>query len=210
MGTPCEKFCITCFESGWEDINWLIQLRAKVAAKRMFSGNYRVGCSSISNSFPGRGGNTYNYMESRGNKACLKTSETSSLDISRKWSLERWEKMVLEENQPREVKQGLIVKSCGRHAGQCDFPAGKTRWITSWFRKIILAFVSLGWIGRGEIHGWEFKQEEIAALYVRDEQEPGLQSCTVRAQRNQIRGYFRESKRQICTADWIRFGKRRE
>lgn len=35
----------------------------------------------------------------------------------------------------------------------------------------------------GEIHGWEFKQEEIATPHMRDEGELCLQSYTMRAKR---------------------------
>lgn len=33
----------------------------------------------------------------------------------------------LEENQPREVEWGLVMKSCGRYAEQFDFPVEKRR-----------------------------------------------------------------------------------
>ena len=36
----------------------------------------------------------------------------------------------LEENQPREVEWGLVMKSCGRNAEQFDFPVGKKGEIT--------------------------------------------------------------------------------
>lgn len=86
-----------------------------------------------------------------------------------------------EENKPQETDWGLAMKCCGRHAEQCDFPAGK--WV-----KYFLIYkddwnLCLKDIWKGkEIHRWKLNKRRLQRS-MRDDEELGLQSCIIGAKK---------------------------
>ena len=92
-----------------------------------------------------------------------------------------------EEKKSQESDWGLVMQCCGRHAERFDFPVGKWVKYSLIYKDDWNLCLKDIWKGKKFIASGSnllrFKQEEIATLHVRDDEELGLQSYIVRARK---------------------------